>query len=503
MTNTNRIDAIYARQSVDKKDSISIESQIEFCRHELRGGSAKEYQDKGFSGKNTDRPQFQQLVRDIEAGLIARVVVYKLDRISRSILDFANMMQLFQKHNVEFVSGTEKFDTSTPMGRAMLNICIVFAQLERETIQRRVADAYYSRSRKGFRMGKTPFGYTTEPFTIQGKATKRLIADPETADTVRLIYEMYGDPQTSFGDIARYLGANEILIRGKYICRTNIADILSNPVYTQADMDIYDFFKDNGAEIEGNPADFTGVTGCALFTKKDAERSRFAFSDRVLVPSPHEGLIPSDLWLRVRKKMLANHQYQPARKITQTWMAGKIKCGHCGYSLGSTTAASSKIRYLRCRQRVESKSCVGCQKLKTGDVEQLVYDSMVEKLREFKDVSSNGGNRNNPKLTAAKVELAQVEVEIEKLIESLMGANATLLSFANRKAEELESRKQLIMLEIADLSTAEIPTAKIDEITKYLNDWGNTGFDDKRQVVDSVISAIRATSENVEIEWKI
>ena len=132
MSNTNRIDAIYARQSVDKKDSISIESQIEFCRHELRGGAAKEYQDKGFSGKNTDRPQFQQLVRDIEAGLVSRVVVYKLDRISRSILDFAKMMDLFQKYGVEFVSSTEKFDTSTPMGRAMLNICIVFAQLERE-----------------------------------------------------------------------------------------------------------------------------------------------------------------------------------------------------------------------------------------------------------------------------------------------------------------------------------------------------------------------------------
>jgi len=130
----NRIDAIYARQSVDKKDSISIESQIEFCRHELKGGTAKEYQDKGFSGKNTDRPQFQQLVKDIESGLIARVVVYKLDRISRSILDFAKMMDMFQKYNVEFISSTEKFDTSTPMGRAMLNICIVFAQLERETI---------------------------------------------------------------------------------------------------------------------------------------------------------------------------------------------------------------------------------------------------------------------------------------------------------------------------------------------------------------------------------
>ena len=74
--------------------------------------------------RNTDRPKFQELVRDIKRGLIAKVVVYKLDRISRSILDFANMMELFQQYNVEFVSSTEKFDTSTPMGRAMLNICI-------------------------------------------------------------------------------------------------------------------------------------------------------------------------------------------------------------------------------------------------------------------------------------------------------------------------------------------------------------------------------------------
>ena len=92
----------------------SIESQIEFCKYELKGGNCKEYTDKGYSGKNTDRPKFQELVRDIKRGLIAKVVVYKLDRISRSILDFANMMELFQQYNVEFMYSTEKFDTSTP-----------------------------------------------------------------------------------------------------------------------------------------------------------------------------------------------------------------------------------------------------------------------------------------------------------------------------------------------------------------------------------------------------
>lgn len=148
----NRIDAIYGRQSIDKKDSISIESQFEFCRYELKGGEAKEYKDKGYSGKNIERPDFQRLLQDIRLGLIKRVIVYKLDRISRSIVDFAKLMELFKQYDVEFVSCTEKFDTSTPMGRAMLNICIVFAQLERESIQMRVQDAFYSRCTKGYYM---------------------------------------------------------------------------------------------------------------------------------------------------------------------------------------------------------------------------------------------------------------------------------------------------------------------------------------------------------------
>ena len=84
-----REDVIYARQSVDRKDSISIESQIDFCKYELKGGSCRIFKDKGYSGKNTDRPEFQKLLGEIRKGKVRRVVVYKLDRISRSILDFA------------------------------------------------------------------------------------------------------------------------------------------------------------------------------------------------------------------------------------------------------------------------------------------------------------------------------------------------------------------------------------------------------------------------------
>ena len=272
----NRIDAIYARQSVDKKDSISIESQIEFCKYELKGGNCKEYKDKGYSGKNTERPQFQQLMRDIESGLVRKVVVYKLDRISRSILDFAKMMDFFQKYEVEFVSSTEKFDTSTPMGRAMLNICIVFAQLERETIQKRVQDAWHSRCQRGFKMGgKTPYGFRTEPYVMDGVRTKKLVIEPTEAAFVRQMYEMYADPQVSLHDITKKLTADGMrTYHGRPLSRATLSVILRNPIYVMADLDIYEFYKSQGTDIYNDAADFAGTNGCYYYQGKGEYRGQ-------------------------------------------------------------------------------------------------------------------------------------------------------------------------------------------------------------------------------------
>ena len=119
-------DALYGRQSIEKKDSISVESQLEYCRYETHGDPYIEYADRGFSGKNTNRPDFEKMMNDIRAGKIKRVIVYKLDRISRSILDFANMMEVFQEYHVEFVSSTEKFDTSTPIGIFDIRVAMSF-----------------------------------------------------------------------------------------------------------------------------------------------------------------------------------------------------------------------------------------------------------------------------------------------------------------------------------------------------------------------------------------
>ena len=478
----NRIDAIYARQSVDKKDSISIESQIEFCKYELKGGNCKEYTDKGYSGKNTDRPKFQELVRDIKRGLIAKVVVYKLDRISRSILDFANMMELFQQYNVEFVSSTEKFDTSTPMGRAMLNICIVFAQLERETIQKRVTDAYYSRSQRGFKMGgKAPYGFHTEPIKMDGINTKKLVVNPEEAANIRLMFEMYAQPTTSYGDITRYFAEQGILFHGKELIRPTLAQMLRNPVYVQADLDVYEFFKSQGTVIVNDAADFTGTNGCYLYQGRDVKPSKKNdLKDQMLVLAPHEGIVPADIWL-----------------------AGKIKCGNCGYALMSIFNPSGR-QYLRCTKRLDNKSCPGCGKIITSELEAVVYQQMVKKLEKHKTLTGRKkAAKANPKIAALQVELLHVDSEIEKLVDSLTGANNVLFSYVNVKIAELDGRKQELLARIAELTVEAISPEQVSQISGYLDTWDDVSFDDKRRVVDLMITTVAATSDSLNITWKI
>ena len=500
----NRIDAIYARQSVDKKDSISIESQIDFCKYELKGGNSREYIDKGFSGKNIDRPKFQELIRDIENGLVRSVIVYKLDRISRSIIDFARMMELFGRYNVEFVSSTEKFDTSTPMGRAMLNICIVFAQLERETIQKRVTDSYYSRCQKGFHMsGSAPYGYTLEPYVMDGIRTKRLVIEPMAAEQVKLMFEMYADPQTSFGDIARYFVDEGIDTAGRKLYRSALSALLKNPVYAQADLDLYEFFKSQGANVVNDAADFAGTNGCYLFQGQGVTESKKAsLKDQILVLAPHEGLVSSELWLQCRRKILSNTSFPSGRKVKNTWLSGKIKCGRCGTAL-MFHQSPGQVHYFRCRKRADNRSCEGCGTLRVEKIETSVYDEMVRKLHEFQTVTGGNPAKANPKLTAYHVELAQVEADIEKLLDILTSANAVLMSYANSKIKELDAKRQSLMKAIADMTAETISPDKLDRISGYLADWDNVDFEDRRFVIDGLVYQIKATSECVDIDWKL
>lgn len=137
-------------------------------------------------------------------------------------------------------------------------------------------------------------------------------------------------------------------------------------------------------------------------------------------------------------------------------------------------------------------------------MEELVYQQMVKKLEDYKTLTGRKKKRvASPKLTAKQAELAQVESEIEKLLDTLTGATPVLISYANAKIEELDSRRQALASEIAKLTAEAVSSEQIDTISNYLDDWENVSFENKQQVVDLMITVIRATSEKLQIEWKI
>ncbi len=391
-----RVDAIYARQSVDKTDSISIESQIEQCRRELKAKEYKVYYDKGYSGKNTERPQFQKMLEAVRLGEINRVICYKLDRISRSILDFAAMIDEFGKQNVEFVSCTEKFDTSTPMGWAMLNICIVFAQLERETIQQRVTDAYISRSLKGFYMGgRVPYGYKLEPYIIDGKKTAKYAANPEEADIIKLIYTLYCEPDFSYGDVTRYLNSHDIInnrSKNKYWNRSRIAELIKNPIYVRADLNVYNFFKSQNSKIHNSPDEFTGVNGLYMYSDKNSECKNNSLDSRHIVLAPHEGIVSPDLWIKARTKCLNNKQFAYPCISKNSWLIGKVKCGKCGYAMNVKKSSGGTL-YFICSQKFQTFKCPGTDKISVEDLEYEVTSQIENHLKLFE----NGKKKKNQK----------------------------------------------------------------------------------------------------------
>src|SRR5258706_10968734 len=188
--------AVYTRKSTDEgleKDFNSLDAQREAAEAYIQSQRhlgwtlvPQRYDDGGFSGGSLDRPALQSLLRDVEAGYVDAVVVYKVDRLSRSLLDFARLVDRFDQRSVSFVSVTQQFNTTSSLGRLTLNILLSFAQFEREIIGERTRDKMSAARRKGKWVGGTPvLGYDVAP------GGGRLVINEKEAVRVWEIFELY------------------------------------------------------------------------------------------------------------------------------------------------------------------------------------------------------------------------------------------------------------------------------------------------------------------------
>jgi site-specific DNA recombinase len=222
--------AIYTRKSSEEgldQSFNSLQAQREACeayiasqRHEGWNALSKEYDDGGFSGGNMNRPALKQLLEDIAAGLIDTIVVYKVDRLTRSLTDFAKMVEAFDTKGVSFVSVTQQFNTTTSMGRLTLNVLLSFAQFEREVTGERIRDKIAASKKKGMWMGGlVPLGYD-----LKGR---KLVVNPKEAKIVQEIFAQYLR-LGSVVELKRYLDQKRI--RPRLAPRPAAARLVTSPM---------------------------------------------------------------------------------------------------------------------------------------------------------------------------------------------------------------------------------------------------------------------------------
>lgn len=236
--------AIYTRKSVEQgldHQFSSLEAQRAICSSYIASQRPKgwteipkRYDDAAQSGGDLNRPALQELLTDIESGLVDVVVIYKLDRISRTLLDFVRLMDLFDHFGVTFVAVTQNFDTADSTGRLILNVLLTFAQFEREIASDRLRDKFSAMRQRGmFVGGNPPFGYIL--------SDKKLIVHPAEAAVIRWMFSRYLEAQ-SYVTVARELAQKGVRrrsrtskrgnhVEGRGICQASVWNMLGNPLY--------------------------------------------------------------------------------------------------------------------------------------------------------------------------------------------------------------------------------------------------------------------------------
>lgn len=499
--------ALYARKSVEKENSISCETQLEYCKAVLNPDDRKEeiltFVDNGFSGGNTNRVAFQKMMKLIERGRITKLVTYRVDRISRSLYDFVKILETLKKHDVSFVSSQESFNTSSPYGEMIVKLLAVFAEFERNSAIERVTQAYAHRSEKGFYMGgRRPYGFALDDVTISGIKTKMFIPKDVEAEQVKYIFETYAVGNVSLRRLMDNLISNKQLPESGSWSTAKLSTILRNSIYVKADNDVYEYFSRNGAKIISDVKEFDGVHAVQIYgkTKKHSVND---FSDLKVVVMPHEGLISSDLWLKCQKKLEKNKQIGNAISNTSSWLGGKLACKKCGRTM-TVTKGGAGTRYFSCTGKSHNRICKGPNvTLYADSLEDMVYELIAEKMDTLKTGRKKIRSDNSNKINLLKNNLSKIKIEQEKLVNLMLtnGLETEMLTLLNGKAKSLAEEKMKTIKKIEELE------AEAEEVINVINlsaRWKTADFEKKKAVCNLLIHKILISEDgSVEVVWNI
>jgi site-specific DNA recombinase len=485
--------AIYTRKSTDENldsDFNSLDAQRESAEayiHAQRGEGwvalPDRYDDGAYSGATIDRPALQRLMADVRAGRVNTIVVYKIDRLSRSLLDFTKLVEELERHEVSLVAVTQQFNTTTSMGRLTLNILLSFAQYERELITERISDKMAAARKKGKYVGGIPaFGYDVD------RVNKRLVVNQEEAVIVRYIFRRFLQVQGAV-DLVSELSRKGYRTKawvskkgkerpGKPWHKNHLYRLLRNPVYI--------------GKVEYKGEVYNGE---------------------------HEPIIDMDLWNQVQAAIASppKERSNQNRAETPGLLKGMLRCGYCGTSMAvAFTKRNGRLyRYYNCHRatRTGYHNCA-VRSISAGIVEDLVKNLLRRVFRSPEVVertleavrriqTAEQGQLEGEKRRLAE-ELAGVRTCGEQLMQSLRtGENAFVrgeLDRLDRRRAQLEADLQAAQerLEIA----GQTPQATEDlarELATLDNIWDNLFPGEQQHLVRTVIERVTLHTDRFEI----
>lgn len=473
--------AIYCRVSTDEqaREGVSLDEQKErllaYCKAMGWSEETLTFIDDGYSAKSLERPQLTKLIHQVKQGSISRIMVTKLDRMSRRLLDLLNMIDLFQQYDVSFVSISESFDTNTPSGRLTLQVLGAVAEFERERIRERVFENMLHAAHSGKWLTQSPYGYDL--------VDKVLTINEQEAGVVREVFTWYVDEGLGYFAIAKRL--NEQGIPSKQKKEWSIRSVkllLSNPAYK--------------GTLVWNRVDSSKKK------RKEKDDDHWVTVDHAIPP-----IVSQDQWHRAERKMNAV-SIAPRAKSSPHLLGGLLRCGNCGsgMSIGYAGSVNKKYRVYRCSANKNKGTCTSKQyradhveaMFKEG-IAQLFHQSVYDiKLIAQQTVRADMNAQHEKKLQSAKI-------RYKRKVEAY---TAGLIDLEDLSEEKLRLDK--VMNEATEEVLEDIEQARLKELEEHLNHRLQSIIDaiehvpveKAKALVANVVEAVILHGEN-EIEIKL
>lgn len=520
--------AIYSRKSKASDVGESIENQIIMCKeYALKLLNCNDsdfliYEDEGFSGGNVKRPNFQRMLMDAKNAKFEILICYRLDRVSRNTGDFSTLINNLESYNISFVSIKEQFDTTTPMGKAMMYIASVFAQLERDTIAERIRDNLKQLAKTGrYLGGVVPLGFESKRIDLMDcngdlRNLSKLIEIPEEIETVKLLYRKYIELD-SLTKVVTYACQNDI--KSKLNSRFNIQSlkyILTNTVYVTSNLDVYNYLKNNNFDMCGNIEEYNG---CALMTSNrykmiGDKRVKNTKSKLVVAPALHFGVIDSFAWLKVQENLKKNES-RSFRKVRNgtALLVGLLKCGMCGDYMRPRIGridknGDLKFYYMCQTKEISKKTKCSVKNINGNELDLRILKEVLNFYKDDfcldKDILKNIFNEKDTLLKEISkltkkilINENSVKTLIENLEKSTSELTTNLIFERIKKLEDENLNIQSKILIIESESSTENYDFIQDIVINFKSAVLYSDVSDKRKFIKSIITQITWDGESI------